>query len=105
MTQTRGSLDFSKKKKELNTMEYEACDEPIPDPLADILFRILQRTKCSSNRKSMKISRKKDQRPACGARVVVWIEHYALSLSAGGPHSFLAGAAYIAFVGGVRAQR
>ena len=62
MTQTRGSLDFSKKKKELNTMESETYDEPIPDPLADVLFRILQRTKCSSDRKSTKISRKKDER-------------------------------------------
>jgi hypothetical protein len=60
MAQTCGSLDFSKKKKKLNTMESEACNEPTPDPLADVLARILQRTKCSSNRKSMKISQKKD---------------------------------------------
>ena len=68
MAQTRGSLDFSKKKKELNTMESETCDEPIPDPLADVLARILQRTKCSSNRKSMKMSQKKDQHSTVAKR-------------------------------------
>ena len=68
MAQTRGSLDFSKKKKELNTMESEACGEPIPNPLADVLARILQRTNCSSNRKSMKINQKKGQRSAVAKR-------------------------------------
>jgi hypothetical protein len=61
MAQPRVSLDFSKKKKELNTIEGEACDEPIPDPLADVLVRILQRTKPSSNRKSMNATQNKDQ--------------------------------------------
>jgi hypothetical protein len=61
MAQPRVSLDFSKKKKELNTIECEGCDEPIPDPLADVLVRILQRTKPSSNRKSIKVTQNKDQ--------------------------------------------
>lgn len=61
MAQTRVSLDFSKKKKELHTIEFDTCDEPIPDPLAGVLVRILQRTKCSSDSNLIKVNQIKDQ--------------------------------------------
>jgi hypothetical protein len=61
MAQPRRILDFSKKKKELNTIESDTCDEPIPDPLAGVLVRILQRTKCSSDSNPITVNQMKEQ--------------------------------------------
>jgi len=45
MSHTTVNLDFSKNEKELNTIKHEAHDEFLPGPLAELLIRILRRSK------------------------------------------------------------
>jgi hypothetical protein len=53
MSQATINLDFSKNEEELNTIKYEGLDETIPRPLAELLARILRRSKSTQNTNSM----------------------------------------------------
>ena len=68
MAQTPVILDFSKKTEEMNKIEYAVCNEPLPDPLSDVLVRILRRAKRSSDGDAMNNCQMKDQGSAPSAR-------------------------------------
>lgn len=53
MSQTTINLDFSKNEEGLNTIKNEGPDEIIPRPLAELLTRILRRSKSNQNPNSM----------------------------------------------------
>ena len=68
MAQTPVSLDFSKKTEEMNKIEYAVCNEPLPDPLSDVLVRILRRAKRSSDGDAMNSLQMKHQSSTSSAR-------------------------------------
>jgi hypothetical protein len=61
MSQATINLDFSKNEKELNTIKNEGPDEIIPRPLAELLTRILRRSKSNQNTNSMSIDQENSQ--------------------------------------------
>ncbi len=62
MTQTPVSLDFSKNKRELNTMKREDRHGTIPDPLTEVLVRIIRRMNASQHSNSIPSSPRKSKR-------------------------------------------
>lgn len=62
MAETPVILDFSKKTEEMNKIEYAVCNEPLPDPLSNVLVRILRRAKRSSDRDAMSSCQMEDER-------------------------------------------
>jgi len=53
MSQTTINLDFSKNEKELNTIKQEAHNEIMPSPFAELLVRILKRSKLNQRNHSV----------------------------------------------------
>ena len=62
MSQTTTNLDFSKNEEGLNTIKNEGPDEIIPRPLAELLTRILRRSKSNQNTNSMSTDQENIQR-------------------------------------------
>ena len=62
MSQATINLDFSKNEEGLNTIKNEVPDEIIPRPLAELLTRILRRSKSNQNTNSMSTDQESIQR-------------------------------------------
>lgn len=63
MSQTTINLDFPKNEQGLNTIKNEGPNEIIPRPLAELLTRILRRSKSNRNTNSMSTDQENIQRP------------------------------------------
>ena len=63
MSQTTINLDFSKNEEGLNTIKSEGPDEIIPRPLAELLTRILRRSKSNQDTDSMSAEQENIQQP------------------------------------------
>jgi hypothetical protein len=62
MAQTHIILEFSKNKRELNTMKREDRHGTIPDPLTEVLVRIIRRMNASQHSSLIPSSPKKSRR-------------------------------------------
>jgi len=62
MSQTTINLDFPKNEQGLNTIKNEGPDEIIPGPLAELLTRILRRSKSNQDIHSISTDQENIQR-------------------------------------------